>query len=134
MDGRVKDTSETLPGVDLLVCVKCRKGQEIPEDDTRPGAHLLDRLLSGDVPSGVRVRSVECLSNCDYGCSVALRGEGRWSYVYGNLDEGADVEMILDGAARYQATADCLVPWRERSQHFRKNCIARIPPMEATDD
>ncbi|MEO1154120.1 MAG: DUF1636 domain-containing protein [Pseudomonadota bacterium] len=133
MDGRVKDTAETLPGVDLLVCVKCRKGREIPEDDTRPGAHLLDRLLAGDVPEGVRVRGVECLSNCDYGCSVALRGVGRWSYVYGNLDETADAEMILHGAARYQATADGLVPWRERSQHFRKNCIARIPPMEATD-
>lgn len=133
MDGRVKDLDESLPGVDLLVCVKCRKGQEIPEDDTRPGAHLLDRLLAGDVPDGVHVRGVECLSNCDYGCSVALRGDGRWSYVYGNFDEETDAEMILDGAARYQTTVDGLVPWRERSTHFRKNCIARIPPMEASD-
>lgn len=133
VDGRVKDTSETRPGVDLLVCVKCRKGQEVPADDIRPGASLLDRLLAGDVPDGVRVRGVECLSNCDHGCSIALRGAGRWSYVYGNLDEAADAEMILDGAARYHATADGLVPWRERPEHFRKNCIARIPPMEATD-
>ncbi|MEL6643564.1 MAG: DUF1636 domain-containing protein [Pseudomonadota bacterium] len=129
----MKDTSETRPGVDLLVCVKCRKGQEVPADDIRPGASLLDRLLAGDVPDGVRVRGVECLSNCDHGCSIALRGAGRWSYVYGNLDEAADAEMILDGAARYHATADGLVPWRERPEHFRKNCIARIPPMEATD-
>ena len=28
---------------------------------------------------------VECLSNCARGCSIALRGPGRWTYVYGNL-------------------------------------------------
>ena len=41
-------------------------------------------------------------------------------------------EAVLDGATRYAATADGLVPWRERSEHFRKNCIARIPPEEVT--
>ena len=133
MDGRVKDTTETLPDAELLVCVKCRKGQEVPDSEIRPGATLLAQLQAGDVPAGVRVTGVECLSNCDFGCSIALRGLGRWSYVYGNLDETTDAAMILDGAARYQSTTDGLVPWRERPEHFRKNCIARIPPMEATD-
>ncbi len=36
--------------------------------------------------------------------------------------------MIIDGAARYHATADGLIPWRERPDHFKRNCIARIPP------
>ncbi|MYH58038.1 MAG: metal-binding protein, partial [Boseongicola sp. SB0675_bin_26] len=26
-----------------------------------------------------------------------------------------------------------LVPWRERPEHFRKNCIARIPPIEPVE-
>ena len=33
------------------------------------------------------------------------------------------------GAARYAATADGLVPWRERPTIFRKGVIARIPPF-----
>ena len=43
------------------------------------------------------------------------------------------VDHILDGVARYRATPDGLVPWRERPEHFRKNCIARIPPREAPE-
>jgi predicted metal-binding protein len=80
------------------------------------------------------VHAVECLSNCTRGCTVALRGGDRWSYVYGNLNPETDVETLRDGAARYQAAADGLVPWRERSQHFRKNCIARIPPLTLTKE
>ncbi|MEM9473992.1 MAG: DUF1636 domain-containing protein [Pseudomonadota bacterium] len=129
--GRVN--ANNLPSADLLVCVKCRAGHEIAEDAVRPGAALLARLQASGAPDGLRIAGVECLSNCDHGCSIALRGQGRWSYVYGNLDPANDAEMILDGATRYQGTTDGLVPWRERPEHFRKNCIARIPPMETTD-
>ena len=59
-----------------------------------------------------------------------LRGQGLWSYVYGNLDEINHVETILDGLARYCESDDGRVPWRERPEHFRKNCVARIPPIE----
>ncbi len=119
-----------LPTVELLVCTTCRNGQVVDADGKRPGAVLHEKLARGDLPEGVALRAVECLSNCDAGCSVVLRGGSkRWTYVYGNLDpEKADI--VLDGAARYGATPDGLVPWRERSEHFRKNCIARIPPLE----
>lgn len=119
-----------LPPVELLICTKCRVMDTDPDGDTRPGTQLLDALTARDLPAGVSVRGVECLSNCTRGCSVALRGPGRWSYVYGNLPQDA-ADLVLDGAARYYNTADGLVPWRERSDHFRKNCIARIPPLES---
>ena len=125
----MRDMTEA-PQAELLVCVKCRKGQDIPEEGMRPGERLHAALVAEGLPEGVTVTPVECLSNCDHGCSVALRGPGRWTYVYGNFDDTADAAMILDGAARYRATADGLVPWRERPEHFRKNCIARIPPLE----
>ena len=114
----------------LLVCVKCRKGQEIPDGETRPGAALYDALNTAGLPDGVELHAVECLSNCSQGCSVALRGEGRWTYVYGNLDADDHIAALQDGCGRYHASADGLVPWRERPEHFRKNCIARIPPQE----
>ena len=73
------------------------------------------------------------LSNCDFGCSVVLRGgDQRWTYVYGNLDP-EKVAIVLDGVARYRATSNGLVPWRERPEHFRKNCIARIPPLNPSE-
>lgn len=119
--------------VELLVCTTCRRPGMDPEAD-RPGALLHRALSGGGLPANVVLRPVECLSNCDHGCSIVLRGgPKRWTYVYGNLAEDA-VGIVVDGASRYAATADGLVPWRERPEHFRKNCIARIPPLEPAND
>ncbi|WP_208353428.1 DUF1636 family protein [Pseudaestuariivita rosea] len=118
---------------ELLVCVKCRHQEEIPEDEARPGEVLYNALNNTSVPPAIKVTPVECLSNCSQGCTIALRGAERWSYVYGNLDAAEHLDVILEGASRYQATTDGLVPWRERPEHFRKNCIARIPPLEVQD-
>lgn len=125
--------------VQLLVCTTCRSAKApadpaIGAEAPRPGAVLLERLLAGGVPEGTEIRPVECLSNCTRGCTIALRGAGRWTYIYGNLDPDTDVAIAIEGAERYRATADGLVPWRERPVHFRKNCIARIPPVELPRD
>lgn len=120
-----------LPPVELLVCVKCRRELEVPEDGIRPGAALHAKLEQKGVPESITLKAVECLSNCSSGCSVALRGgSDRWTYVYGNLMEDEHADVVLAGASAYAATQDGLVPWRERPEHFRKNCIARIPPQE----
>ena len=115
----------------LYVCVTCRAGEE---DDTavRHGRRLHDALTEAqrhqDGGANFRIVEVECLSNCSRGCSAALTGPGRWSYIYGDLSE-ASVDDLLAGAARYAATPDGLVPWRERPTIFRKGVIARIPPF-----
>ena len=36
---------------------------------------------------------------------------------------------ILTGAAAYANAPDGIVPWRERPTIFRKQSLARIPPM-----
>jgi predicted metal-binding protein len=119
--------------VTLHVCVTCRAGEEGQEDQATPraGRRLHDALAEAlrrqDGAPRFRIAEVECLSNCDSGCSAALTGPGRWSYIYGNLSE-ASVDDLLLGASRYAATEDGLVPWRERPTIFRKGVIARIPP------
>ncbi|MBJ6370873.1 DUF1636 family protein [Sedimentitalea arenosa] len=126
----MSDHPDAAAPVELLVCTTCRRGQPTDEDGPRPGARLHEALSRRPLPAGVRLRPVECLSNCDSGCSVVFRGgPARWTYVYGNFHEETDADMIADVVARYHATTDGLVPWRERPVHFRKNCIARIPPQ-----
>ncbi|WP_195819557.1 DUF1636 family protein [Roseobacter sp. MH60115] len=130
-------TNATAPDghtTELLVCVKCRRGLEIPEDERRPGQRLYDTLAQSEMPPGIRLKAVECLQNCDYGCTIALRGGDRWTYIYGNIDEVSHPDILIDGAARYNATQDGLIPWRERPEHFKRNCIARIPPLENEHD
>lgn len=126
----------TLHPVELLICVTCRA--PMPDltagaDAPRPGRALAESL-KGMVPDGIALREVECLSNCSRGCTIALRAPGHWTYIYGNLDPALHLETVAEGAARYRDAPAGLVPWRERPEHFRKNCIARIPPMEVTND
>ncbi len=113
---------------ELLVCVRCRRGQELPEDARRPGQRLYDALRAAPLPAGVTLTPVACLQNCAQGCTVALRGGPRWAYVYGNVHEVSHPDVIRDGAARYHATDDGLIPWRARPEHFKRNCVARLPP------
>lgn len=120
---------------DLLVCTTCRTAQPAnplapTESEIRPGAQLLAALQDA-APEGLRVMAVECLSNCSRGCTIALRKPGGWTYVYGNLTADSHLPAILEGAQKYRDADGGLVPWRERPEHFRKNCIARIPPLEA---
>jgi len=124
-------TAEQTPRapVELLICSTCRNGEMPDPDVKRPGAILLDHLEAADLPDGIEVRSVECLSNCSQGCTIALRSTGRWTYIYGNIDPETQIETVIEGATRYAETVDGRVPWRERPQHFKKNCIARLPPI-----
>ncbi|AZV77390.1 DUF1636 domain-containing protein [Parasedimentitalea marina] len=117
--------------VTLTVCTTCRRADVDPEA-TRPGSILLAALRETGLPEGVKVRGVECLSACTRGCSMVLSGgDKRWTYVYGDLNPDEHVDDILAGAAAYAATDDGLVPWRARPVIFRKQSIARIPPVDS---
>jgi predicted metal-binding protein len=116
--------------VTLHVCITCRAGQTIAEGEPTPGARLRDAILEAGVPEGVHLVPVECLSACSQGCSVALSAPGRWSYVYGRLSH-ANAPEVVAGAAAYAAAPDGIVPWRSRPEIFRKQSLARIPPILA---
>lgn len=117
----------------LFVCMTCKAGAPVEEGQVPPGALLHAGLLAHDLPDGVRLQGVECLSACNNGCAVALSAPGHWTYVYGRLTV-ADIPDILSGAAAYAASADGIVPWRTRPIIFRKQSLARIPPLEASHD
>lgn len=114
---------------ELLVCIKCRAEDEVPEGGERPGEALYKAVIAQELPETVQVTPTECLQNCDSGCSVALRdGVQQWTYVYGNLGP-QDADMLVQGARQYSETPDGVIPWRQRPEHFKRNCVARIPPL-----
>jgi len=111
----------------LHVCITCRAGTVPEEGKLCPGARLYAALTQAPAPEGVRIQPVECLSACRSGATIALSGPRRWSYIHGPMSD-ADTKAILGFAAAYEATADGIVPWRERPVLFRKHVIARLPP------
>ncbi|MCI5094850.1 MAG: DUF1636 domain-containing protein [Rhodobacteraceae bacterium] len=117
--------------VTLTVCTTCRRGEMSDPEAKRPGTLMFEALQQQDLPENVSLRSVECLSACSRGCSMVLTGgPGRWSYVYGDMDPSEHAADIAEGVRAYANTSDGLVPWRERPVVFRKQSIARIPPVE----
>ncbi|MCB5410677.1 DUF1636 family protein [Pseudogemmobacter faecipullorum] len=109
----------------LVVCTTCRREGWLP-DELRDGARLSAALTQRGVAHDIQ----ECFSACSNSCVVTLRGPGRWTYVQGGLDPDHDLEEVIAFARAYQASADGIVPWRERPEVIRKNTIARIPPLE----
>jgi predicted metal-binding protein len=116
--------------VRLHICMTCKASLPVEEGALCMGAQLYAAIAALPAPDGVEVVQVDCLSACNSGASVALSAPGRWSYVYGRMtpDNAAD---ILLGAEAYARAPDGLVPWRERPVIFRKQSLARIPPLEA---
>ena len=114
----------------LHVCMTCKAGLPLEEGATPPGALLHAALMAGGASDTVRIIPVECLSACSQGCAVALSAPGKWSYVYGRLTP-ADAAEVLAGAAAYAEAPDGIVPWRSRPVIFRKQSLARIPPLES---
>lgn len=114
--------------VTLHVCITCRAGETPQEGETTPGARLHAAIVNIGAPEGVDIVPVECLSACSQGCSIALSAPGRWSYVYGRLSD-INANDVVAGAAAYAATLDGIVPWRRRPEIFRKQSLARIPPL-----
>jgi predicted metal-binding protein len=118
----------------LHVCVTCRAAGASLDSPERPGARLLRALgeaLGQDTQgaAGIRIEPVECLSVCKRPCTIAVSSPGRWTYIYGDFDPDSSAETILAGLRLYAQTPDGLVPWRQRPEPFRKNVVARLPPV-----
>lgn len=130
------------PSCVLQVCVSCKRaraadGEDRPQpsvSDAPEGRQLHDALqdaIGADpaLASGVTLQAVECMSNCDHSCTVALRANDKFNFVLGALDASPErVEDIVTFTSRYLEADKGLPAWRERPVHIRKNTIARLHP------
>jgi len=117
------------PGVTLFVCVTCKHPDR---EGVLPGRALYDAVearLADAAAQDVALRSIACLSVCKRPCTVAMTAPGKWTYVVGDLDAQASADDVLDAARKFAATADGIIPWRERPLSFRKGVVSRTPPL-----
>ena len=115
----------------IYVCITCRRVGE--PDEPRPGALLAAATSAAAEGSDVEVRRVTCLANCTRGASAAMRANGSWTYIFGGLDPGCG-KALIDGARLLAAAADGLMPWRGRPEPLKRGLIARMPPLDFTED
>jgi len=119
----------------VYVCITCRRAGE-PDVEPRPGALLADATVHAAHGSGVTVRRVRCLANCTRGPSAAVRANGAansWTYIFGGLDlDGAPA--LIEGARLLAGAADGIMPWRGRPEPLKRGLIARVPPLDFTEE
>ena len=119
----------------VYVCITCRRADE-PDAEPRPGALLADATARAAQGSGIAVRRVRCLANCTRGPSAAVRANGgtsSWTYIFGGLDLAA-ASALIDGARMLAGAADGIMPWRGRPEPLKRGLIARVPPLDFTEE
>lgn len=118
----------------IHVCTACRRARaDLPEGYDQPGLGLAERLTAELKAKGstIPVLPVECLCVCKRPCTIALSADGKWTYLIGDLDTDTHLDEIVGAAEAYAASANGIVPWKERPQSFRKGVVARVPPLPA---
>jgi predicted metal-binding protein len=117
----------------LFVCVTCREKavDGVQNELARPGARLLAAINAAPDArrESLAVQPVECLSNCNRACTVAVAASGKWTYVIGALDPDVHADDVLAFALLHRAHEAGLPAWRERPEYIRKNTISRVPPL-----
>ena len=119
--------------ITIYVCVTCRGGRPLDHVPV-PGEVLAAATAEAAEGTGIAVRSIRCLANCNRGLSAAVRRDGAWTYVFGNLDPSSGADALIQGAKLFAAAPDGLMPWRGRPDALKRGLVARTPPFDFAGD
>jgi len=125
----------------LSICLRCRDGRETDTSDLdmRGGRRLSRAVAEAFAASeaaqlGVKVRGVNCMSQCKRPCTIALSGPGRFTYLFGDLDPEIGAADVLAVAAAYAQSETGFLPREARPRVLQAGILGRIPPLDFTDD
>ncbi|MBV8034680.1 DUF1636 domain-containing protein [Roseateles sp.] len=107
----------------LIICTTCADGQ---------GQALLEAVeneaLARDIAQAIRGQA--CMAACSQGCTAALQGAGKHSYLFGRLaPDAAGVDALLAVAAEHAEPGDGQLAWARRPERLKGGLIARLPPL-----
>jgi predicted metal-binding protein len=135
-DPTIRDTApepllplEANAAITIYVCVTCRGGRPLDLVPV-PGAELAAATMRAADGTGMVVRPIRCLANCNRGLSAAVRRDGAWTYVFGNLDPATGASALVEGARLFAKAPDGLMPWRGRPEPLKRGLVARTPPFD----
>jgi predicted metal-binding protein len=112
----------------VYVCITCKRAGDA-DTEPRHGAILADATARAGAGTEVSVRQIRCLANCNRGPSAAMRCNGSWTYVFGDLDVSC-AGALIEGARLLAGAADGILPWRGRPERLKRGLIARVPPLD----
>ena len=128
-------------GLTLSICLRCRDGREDGNAglDQRGGRRLAQAVAhafpgSTAARRGIRLRGVNCMSNCKRSRAIALSAPGRFTYLFGDLDPTLHAADVLSVAATYAEAEVGYLPRFARPEVLRAGILGRIPPLGFAGD
>ncbi|MEM8791684.1 MAG: DUF1636 domain-containing protein [Pseudomonadota bacterium] len=115
----------------IIVCTRCRHTGK----QCLPGHELISRLKvavdlarrAGMLDADFSVDGIACMAGCERPCTVAYRADGKSSYLFGDVDEDADIDALVAFAAQYASSEDGWTSSTERPLGLLGKTLARIP-------
>ena len=117
----------------LSICVTCRDYRE--EIYGERGGARLARKVHEDLGNKklVKLRGVECMSNCKRACILSLISLIGFTYMFGDIDPNKSeyVKSLKDLISTYKSRPAGFLRRRERPESFRSNILGRLPPIHS---
>ena len=81
----------------------------------------------------VKLRGVECMSNCKRACILSLTSISGFTYMFGDIDPNRSeyVKSLKDLISTYKSRPAGFLRRRERPESFRSNILGRLPPINS---
>ena len=119
----------------LSICMTCRDGRE-GACDVRGGTRLARRVaekLSRDSDPQMQLRGVQCMSQCKRSCIVSLAAEGRFTYVFGELDPDDDThaDALFELVSQYLNAPEGFLERKDRPSPLQASILGRLPPPDS---
>ena len=117
----------------LSICLTCRDNREEIYGD-RGGARLA-RKVHQELGNNklVKLRGIECMSNCKRSCILSLTSLNGFTYMFGDIDPNRSeyVKSLKCLISTYISKADGFLRRRDRPEAFRSNIVGRLPPINS---
>ncbi len=112
----------------IAVCTSCKDKQT----GQNPGYAMIDAMrdaLDADprLAAEFQVMGVACMAGCNHPCTVGFHGQGKASYLFGDLQAPDDIADLARFAKQYAALHDGWCSSVDRPGKLRKTTLARIP-------
>ncbi|WP_306031176.1 DUF1636 domain-containing protein [Stappia sp. MMSF_3263] len=112
----------------IVVCTTCRNRETREQPGTKL-ATLLEAELSGVGFESFEVSVVACMAGCDRPCAVAFQGDGKASYLFGDIEPGRDGDALVAFARQYAELDDGWCSSIQRPEGLKGKTISRIPAL-----
>ena len=117
----------------LSVCLTCRDNREEIYGDR--GGTRLARKVHQELGSNklVKLRGVECMSNCKRACILSLTSLNGFTYMFGDIDPNRSeyVKSLKNLISTYKSRPAGYLRRRERPETYRSNILGRLPPINS---